>query len=452
MRRPVHEMLARAAGRHSGHMPGHKGRDPFGPCDLYALDTTELPTTDDLYAPEGALAEAECLWARAAGADASLLLHDGSTCGIHAMLQLWAREGDAVLLPRNAHLSAVQACVLGGLRPVWIPVTQRGDGSCLIHEEAVLAALREHPEARCLLLTRPDYFGCCLPLTRIAEEAHRLGIRLAVDEAHGAHFPWLSSPASAGACGADAWVQSVHKTLPGLTGSAVLHLRDAADAPAALRILRREQTSSPSFILMRSIDDSRAWMEAYGRERLAHVAARADALRRLLPSLGYRDAHVMWREDGLETDPTRLVIDAPQGGGRLAEQLAERGIDVELADRRRVVLILTAMTEDSDLDALIEALRSIAPVPREIPPLPALDRLPVCRMSPRAAVMAPSESVPLAHAAGRTAAAAVGLYPPGVPLAVPGELLTEPIIQTLQTAGSHARFGLEGDTIWCVRQ
>lgn len=283
MYRPVHQMLTKAATRLSGHMPGHMGRDPFGPADLTALDTTELPVTDDLYAPEGALLEAQQLYAASAGAGASLFLHNGSTQGIHAMLMLWARPGDTVLLPRNAHLSAANACVLGGLRPVWMPVTARPDGSVIVTEDTVLAALQAHPEAKVLLLTRPDYFGCCLPLSRIAAEAHARGIRLAVDEAHGAHFPWLTGIQSAGALGADAWVQSVHKTLFGLTGSAVLHLRRAEDRDAALRIVRRQQTSSPSFLLMRSIDDSRAWMDAYGIKALSALTDAVDRLRALLP-------------------------------------------------------------------------------------------------------------------------------------------------------------------------
>ena len=120
--RPVYDMLTAASARRSGHMPGHKGRPPFGAADLYALDTTELPNTDDLYAAEGGLREAMRLYAQAAGAAKTIFLHNGSTAGNHVMLQLYAREGETVLLPRNAHLSAVNACVLGGMRVKWMPV------------------------------------------------------------------------------------------------------------------------------------------------------------------------------------------------------------------------------------------------------------------------------------------------------------------------------------------
>ena len=149
--RPVYEMLRAAAGRVSGHMPGHKGSAPFGPLNLYALDTTELPHTDDLYSPEGALREAEVRYARAAGSAEALFLHNGSTAGNHVMLQLYARAGDTVLLPRNAHLSAVNGCVPVGAHVVWMPVTQQADGWCRVTEETALRCLREHPEAKALL-------------------------------------------------------------------------------------------------------------------------------------------------------------------------------------------------------------------------------------------------------------------------------------------------------------
>ena len=126
--RPVYDMLTAASARRSGHMPGHKGRPPFGTADLYALDTTELPNTDDLYAAEGGLREAMRLYAQAAGAAKTIFLHNGSTAGNHVMLQLYARDGETVLLPRNAHLSAVNACVLGGMRVKWMPVRCTPDG------------------------------------------------------------------------------------------------------------------------------------------------------------------------------------------------------------------------------------------------------------------------------------------------------------------------------------
>lgn len=449
-KRPIHEMLEAASCRMSGHMPGHKGVNPFGLENLYALDTTELPLTDNLYAPENGILEAQELYAQSAGAAKTIFLHNGSTSGIHAMMQLWAREGDTVLLPRNAHMSAVNGCVLGGVRVRWIPVRQTPDGYSYIAAQDVLDAMDRHPEAKALLLTRPDFYGGCIRMERIVEKAHAMGMRVCVDEAHGAHLPWMREEFSAGALGADAWVQSVHKTLPGLTGAAVMNLREEKYAAPALRILRREQTSSPSFLLLKSIDDSRVFMEEDGRERLRQVIAAADAVREALPELGYRAAEEMWSETDQTFDPTRLVIDAPQGGAKLAQELLLRGVDAEMHDLRRVVMILSAMDTPEDILRLRSILKEIAPEAAEIPLLPAPMEIPERAMEVRRAAMAETEEVPVAEAAGRVAAASAGLYPPGIPLVAPGEIISEAVVERLLYTKNQGRFGVEGDCLLCV--
>ena len=448
--RPMYDMLQSAANRASFHMPGHKGCAPFGPVDVYALDTTELATTDDLYAPERGIARAQELYARAAGAARTLMLTNGSTSGIHVMLQLYAREGDTVLLPRNAHMSAVNGCIMGGLKVRWLPLSMTADGLCYLTAEGVISAMEAHPEATTLLLTRPDFYGNCIDLARIAGEAHARGIRVVVDEAHGAHLPWMDDVKSAGACGADAWVQSVHKTLPGLTGAAALHLAHGEDHAKALRLLRRGQSSSPSFIQLMSIDDAREYMELQGRERLQAVAAAADEVRRMLPELGYADAHAGWRETGMTFDPTRLVIDAPQGGKALAAALREHGVDAEMYDLRRAVFILSAMDEPEDVLHIASILKEIPPEKADIPALPMLSSIPEQAMEVRPAVMAECENVPLARCEGRVAAVSAGLYPPGIPLVCPGERVTKEIAERLMKAKNQERFGVEGDTLLCV--
>ncbi len=451
MERPVWEMLERNRGRLSFHMPGHKGRGPFGPVDAYALDTTELPGTDDLYCPENGLRLAQERYARAAGSGAALFLHNGATAGIQAMLMLYARPGDTVLLPRNAHLSAVNGCILGDLRPVFLPLSFTGDGYGYLREETVLRALAAHPEARCLLLTRPDYYGGCLPLERIAAAARAQGCRLLVDEAHGAHLPWLPGLPGAAEAGADAWVQSCHKTLPSLTGTAVLHLREADHGAHALRLLRMTQTSSPNYVLMMAVDDARAFMEAEGTARLAALCAGGDRLRKRLPALGYADAQAGWRDTGLCFDPTRLVIAAPQGGESLDAELARWGIDVEMHDARRVVCILTAMDGRERLEKLEAALAALPPRPAELADTAYDQPLPPARMPPRQAALGETEAVLVSRAAGRVAAACAGLYPPGIPLVIPGEEITEETARALAQAGPRGRFGVEGEKLLCAR-
>lgn len=448
--RPMYEMLVAAAGRSSMHMPGHKGKAPFGPVDVYALDTTETPLSDDLYSPERGIDAARRLYAAAAGAARTLMLTNGSTSGIHVMVQLWCRAGDTVLLPRNAHLSAVNGCIMGGVKVRWMPVSMTADGLCYMKGSDVIAAMDAYPETKAVFLARPDYYGCCMELEHVVQAAHARGMRVIVDEAHGAHFPWFGEVKSAGACGADAWVQSVHKTLPGLTGSAVLHLKNEADHARALRLLRREQTSSPSFVQLMSIDDARAFMQERGANRLAAVAAAADEVRAALPPLGYQDAHALWRGTGLVFDRTRLVIDAPQGGAALAFALQERGVDVEMHDLRRVVCILSAMDAPEDVLRLLSILKEIPPQRANIPALPMLAAIPERAMEVRQAAMADCVNVPLAECAGHIAAAPAGLYPPGVPLVCPGEVISREIADRLINVKNQERFGVEGDTLLCV--
>ncbi len=448
--RPMYDMLMEAANRASFHMPGHKGKAPFGPVDFYALDTTELATTDDLYAPERGIARAQALYAASAGAARSLMLTNGSTCGIHVMVQLYCREGDTILLPRNAHLSAVNGCILGGVKVRWLPLSMTEDGLCYLRAQDVIAAMDANPQAKAVFLARPDFYGCCLPLEEIAAAAHARGMRVVVDEAHGAHLPWMDGVKSAGACGADAWVQSVHKTLPGLTGAAVLHVADEGDEAKALRLMRREQTSSPSFIQLLSIDDARAFMDQEGQQRLRAVAEAVEVVRRELPALGYGDAHALWRGTGMTFDPTRLVIDAPQGGAALAAELRRRGLDAEMYDLRRVVFIVSAMDEPRDVYGILSILKEIPPVRAEIPTLLMLTPIPERAMEVREAAMADCENVPLTACAGRIAAASAGLYPPGVPLVCPGERIPEEVVQRLVNVKNQERFGVEGDTLLCV--
>lgn len=451
--RPVWAMLHDASKRYSGHMPGHKGISPYGASDLYALDTTEIPETDDLYEAQGALKMAMDAYAAAAGAAKTLFLHNGSTVGIHVMLQLWAMEGDTVILPRNAHLSAVNACVLGGMRVVWLPVACTEDGYCYVRTEQALSTLAAHPEAKAMLLVRPDYYGGAMrdaDFRRVAEKAHAQGTKIVVDEAHGALFPWQKEMTSAGALGADAWVQSVHKTLPGLTGSAVLHLGHAQDENRAWMLLRREQTSSPSFLLMMSIDDSRAWMQECGQARMETIVSAVEQVRMALRETPYRDAHAIWQTLPVAFDPMRLVLWAPQGGHALQQQLRAKGYDVEMADDQRVVMLFSPLSRVKEILMLPELLQGLPVESRIFPATEALLPIPQSVMTPRQAAMAEEKLVPLACAEGCVSAVAAGIYPPGIPLVCPGEKITADIIKRLQAAGAQERFGVEGDCLRCV--
>lgn len=451
--KPMLDMLHRASGRVRLHMPGHKGRLPTEWINS-ALDTTEIAPTDDLFSPYSGIARAQALYAASCGAAHTIFLTGGSTSGMLAMLLYAAAPDGEVILPRNAHHSAISACVWGGLRPVFVQPRLTRDGAPYFLPEDVLAAMRSHPAARAVLLTRPDYFGICADVGPIAQACREMGMLLCVDEAHGAHLPWRKAPQSAGALGADLWVQSAHKTLPALTGGAVLHAEQSVDAERLLRTLRMVHSSSPSFLIMETLDSARAMMDEQGRAELEGLKARIDAFWGLVIPAGYQDAQEAWRAAGIACDPLRVVVDcAAQGrtGWNVQEALATQGIDAEMADDRRVVFIPSILDEP---DWLTRAAQALCALPRGevvFADAPALQALPKRALSVREAALSPQEVVSPHQAVGRIAAVSAGLYPPGVPLVTPGEVVGESVTEALLRAAPRWRFGLEDGKLLCVR-
>lgn len=423
---PIQEMLERTQDSVRFHMPGHKGH-------LSPYDTTELHRTDDLYAPTSGIREAEQLAALSCGAAQTVMLTGGATAGLHAMILCCVPAGGTLILDRCSHHAAISACVWGDIITVFT--------------DDLEDALRRHPEANAVLITRPDYYGNCVELGAIAALSHAQGTLVLVDEAHGAHFPWWDMPRSAGQLGADAWVQSAHKTLPALTGAAWLHLGPSVDAGRARRFLRMVQTSSPPFPILKSLDEARAWMDAHGRQALINVKTLLADFRTRLETLGgYTNIH--------SDDPTRLVIGTRGRGltGLEAQGMLEaQHIDIEMADDDCLVLICTVADRRRSFVSLFNALKFI---PR-IDPLPSVsydlpppgERL----LTLREAVLAPQDPVPLEKAAGRTASISAGLYPPGIPLLLPGETVTQACVDLLQRTDPARCFGVEDGHLICVK-
>lgn len=451
MQRPMRDMLEGVSGRMSLHMPGAQGKAPFEPIDPYRLDTTELPVTDDLYAPSGAIAEAEQLAARSAGVAHTILLHGGSTAGMHAMLLYAASRAEKVILPRNVHISALHLCAVAGVEPVFAQPSYTASGIPYTTDEAYRDALERHPDARAMLVVRPDFYGTLCWPQAAAEAAHARGMLVLCDEAHGAHFNWDSRIPNAGELGADLFIQSAHKTLPALTAGAWLHAGRKVDAELLRRRLRMVQTSSPSFLNMLSLDDARAWMDEHGAEAVSRLRAAVRRFHAQAGALGYADGQ---DEPGLLYDRTRLVLKAPEGGFALAEALAARGIDVEMSDERRIVCILSLMDGEERLERLLTALRQL---PRRAGSAQALHMpprgLPERALKLHEAAFAPVEAVPLRAAAGRVSAAQVGLYPPGVALLTAGERVSEALVDYLAQVSPERVFGLHPNgTMDCVKE
>lgn len=447
MERPMHGMLAAAAGRLSLHMPGAQGRGPYGRIDPYRLETTELAVTDDLYAPGGAIARAEALAAQSAGAAGTLMLTGGSTAGVQAMLLYAAGGGGQVIVPRNAHASVIRLCAVAGLDVGFARPSFTASGICHTRDESYLEALSRCPGARAMLVTRPDYYGALNYPVRAAARAREMGITVLCDEAHGAHLSWDPGTPTAGALGADLWVQSAHKTLPALNGAAWLHAGPGVDMARLRAMVRAVQSSSPPFVTLLSLDDARAWMDARGAAAIARLREAAACFHRWAAQMGYADGQ---SEPGWAYDRTRVVIEAPQGGFALARALGARGVDVEMSDERRVVCIASLMDGPARLARLLRALPppGAATLAPDVPPAVLPERV----MPLGEAFFAPSEPVPLPRAAGRVSAVQAGPYPPGTALICAGERVTEEIAAYLASLDGRRSFGLgPGGTLACVR-
>lgn len=459
MSAPLMEALRAMEGRLSFHMPGHKGLR--GELELWPhMDVTELERTDDLYRPDGPIARAQELMAQSARAARTILLTNGSTCGVEAMLGYAARPGERVILPRASHLSAVSACALYGLEPVWVDAWADEGGAPFTRGQDVLEAIRRHPEARAVLITRPDYFGRMLPLDGIAAAAHAAGMLLLVDEAHGAHLNWLDGRTgvylpgggtagqriSALDMGADICVQSAHKTLSALTGGAWLHMAAGVDGERLLRMVALTQSSSPSFLIMASLDGARARMDERGAEELERLCAWCEEVNAACAGEGLAPARGYF---GLPCDRTRLALDVTGRGisGYGAQRALDgQGIDIEMADARRIVMIATVADERDGLERLARALRKL-PRGAGSSSAPRVERTGrgERRMGLREAALGPCRRVPLERAAGCVAARALGAYPPGVAECVPGEEISKEACERLCAARSRgaALFGLE---------
>ena len=334
------------------------------------------------------------------------------------------------MLDRNAHRAFYSAMALLDLTPVYLDKPTA---------EQVSAALSEHESIRTVCITSPAYYGVIADVEKIAAACRAHGARLLVDEAHGAHFPFVGRGPCAAGRGASVSISSAHKTLPAL-GSTALLFTDGSFSPAAVREKTALfGTSSPSYLLMASIDWARAYLtEGAGGAAYRAVAAETARLRAQINKRGVFRA--LCEADGVSLDPTRLTVDTGRAGlsGDQAGKHLEQDYNIwpEMTDRDRVVCILTCADTAEELERLgaafaaLEQFAAAAPF-RPCPPPPA----PRMRRRIREAVFAPRRMLALNLAAGCVSASSIAPYPPGVSVVAPGEEITREIIEYLAAVG-----------------
>ncbi|MGI6096944.1 MAG: aminotransferase class I/II-fold pyridoxal phosphate-dependent enzyme [Dethiobacteria bacterium] len=450
---PLYEGLRRHIERKpsSFHIPAHGGKAvPEELCswEIFAYDLTELPSLDDLHAPTGIIAEAQALAAACFGAQHTFFLVNGSTSGIIAAIMATCSEGEKIILPRNAHRAVMAGLIHSGARPVYVPVeVLDGDFPLNVTVSALEEAVVRHPESRAILVTSPNYEGVAVDLHGIRELASRQEMFLIVDEAHGAHFSFHPHfPTGAAHCRADIWVQSAHKTLGALTPGAYLHLGNKPSPEEVLFVLQQLQTSSPSYPLMLSLDLVRRDWALRGRQRLDSLLPLVEEAREKLGSvsgLKLFDEGMLPPDAGFALDPLRLTIFGE--GFALARYLRHQGIDVEMETLNSILCIISPWATKEDLDRLVRGVANAFKkfgCKQASKGMPAVDDrglfaalpIPPLQLTPRQAFYSPSVRVPLQEAREKIAKEAVIPFPPGIPILLPGEVVTADIVAAIEEA------------------
>ena len=417
------------------HMPGHKGKGPLG-CEKF--DITEIAGADVLYAPDGIIAESEANATALFGTAHSFYSTEGSTLTIKAMLALAAGSAPRgtrplVLAPRNVHKAFLYAAALLDLDVKWL-TSDRGvhpvsAGLTAADLEKALARCEKKPCA--VYVTSPDYLGNVADIAALSAVCDRHGVPLLVDNAHGAYLKFLPASQHPMDLGATMCADSAHKTLPVLTGGAYLHIAKKAsgafleDAREALSLFA---STSPSYLILQSLDACNLALATDFSHRLSEAIARVEKARAALTAHGYAVC---------PSEPMKLVIDAKKSGytgTALAGLLAERQVLAEFADADFLVLMCSPENGEEDFARLLAALLSLLqkePIKAEELPI----FTPVQVFSPREAMLAPAETVAVETAAGRICAAPAVSCPPAVPILMSGERIDETAIRLLRYYG-----------------
>lgn len=452
VRAPLIEALARHMKKEylAFHMPGHKG-GPGAAIDwqqlvglqALALDLTELEGLDDLHYPTGPIKEAQELAATLMGGRAAFFLVNGVSSGIHAAILSLCREGEKIILPRHAHRSIFGAVALSGAQPVYLrPSVDHVRGIPVgIEPVEVDRVLSRHSDARCLAVVHPTYHGFTSDLAGIVKKAKKCNVQVLADEAHGAHFKFSSRfPVTALECGAAVTVQGWHKTMGSLTQSALLLVRESI--PEIRNYLTVLQSTSPSYLLMASLDGARRNWAVRGGALAEEILELANYFReqtRQLKGIVCLDRESINCQALKDIDRTKLVLDAISlglDGFQLAGELRRYRIQPEMAEFGGVTLMLTVGDGKEKVDALLKALQDISVRYREQKkrPVESFYDLPVTEMKmlPGEALKARKRALKAKQAAGQIAGEFICPYPPGIPVVVPGEVISREVLDIIE--------------------
>ncbi|MCG8916588.1 ornithine decarboxylase [Actinokineospora sp. PR83] len=434
--------------------PGHKqgrGVDPrvldVVGADVFRSDVILMNGLDNRSMGKGVLSQAEKLMAEAVDADHAFFSTCGSSLSVKTCIITVARPGQKLLVSRNAHKSVVAGLIISGVEPVWVHPRwdARWEWAYPPGPDEVADGFARAPDAMGMLLITPTDYGTCAAIKATADVCHERGKPLIVDEAWGANLPFHPDlPSWAMDAGADLCVTSVHKMGAGLEQSSVYHLQGDLVDPRVLS-MRADllDTTSPSSLVYAALDGWRRQMVEHGHELLDRaLRLNADVRQRLgelVTVVGREDVVGRGRAD--DHDPLKIVMDLSDrgvSGYTAADWLREHHrVDVGLADHRRMAAQTTIADDETTADRLVAAIADLvahlddlpAAKPVDIPDPGQLELEQA--MTPRDAFFAEATHVPAREAVGRVCAETISPYPPGVPAALPGEVITQPVVDYL---------------------
>ncbi|MEB6550655.1 aminotransferase class I/II-fold pyridoxal phosphate-dependent enzyme [Heyndrickxia sporothermodurans] len=429
------------------HIPGHKkgsGIDPefrqFIGDNALSIDLINIAPLDDLHQPKGMIQKAQELAAQAFGADHTFFSVQGTSGAIMAMIMTVCGPNDKIIVPRNVHKSVMSAIVFSGAIPIFIhpeidPILGISHG---ITTESVSKALQQNPDAKGVLVINPTYFGVAADLKKIVEIAHSYQVPVLVDEAHGVHIHFHEElPISAMEAGADMAATSVHKLGGSMTQSSVLNVKDGlVSSNRVSTILSMLTTTSTSYLLLASLDVARRRLATHGKELLNKTIQLAQSVRAKINEIDHLycvGKEILGTKATFDYDPTKLIISVKDLGitGYDAEKWLREvyNIEVELSDLYNILCLITPGDTEVETNLLVKALQELSDqfshLSSSVSIQVMLPDIPVLALTPRDAFYADTEVIPFEESAGRIIAEFIMVYPPGIPIFIPGEIITE---------------------------
>jgi len=437
------------------HIPGHKkgvGADPefreFIGENALSIDLINIAPLDDLHQPKGIIKQAQDLAAEAFGADRTFFSVQGTSGAIMTMVMAVCGPGDKIIVPRNVHKSVMSAIIFSGATPIFIhPEIDTNLGiSHGMTTESVAKALKAHPDAKGVLVINPTYFGISADLKAIVEVAHSYNVPVLVDEAHGVHIHFHDElPLSAMQAGADLAATSVHKLGGSMTQSSILNMKGNLVSPKRVQtILSMLTTTSTSYLLLASLDVARRRLATEGKSLVEKSIILAQSIRKRINEIEHLycvGEEILESDAAHGYDPTKLIIsvkDLGISGSDVEVWLREKyNIEVEMSDLYNILCIITPGDTEYEGDMLVKALTELSAERHEKTEKRKaqvmLPEIPLLALSPRDAFYAETELVPFDESEGRIIAEFIMVYPPGIPIFIPGEIITKENLLYIKT-------------------